>query len=56
MTAINYQKTDAYYEFEFEAGVKALYPVSAIVLVDDESGLISVKDVATNKTIFLVRK
>lgn len=56
MTAINYNKTDAYYEFTFEAGVKALYPVTSIVLVDDESGLVAVKDTGSNKTMFLLKK
>lgn len=53
--ASSYTKEDAYYVFNFEDG-KAYYPLTSIILVDDDSGLISVKNVASRKVLFLVRK
>lgn len=52
----SYTKTDEYYQFLDENDNKTLYPVSSIILVDDNSGLISIKTVAARKTIGLVKK
>lgn len=53
--ANSYSLSDGVYTFNFDNG-KQLFPESSIILVDDESGLISVKNTATRKVIFLVRK
>lgn len=53
--ANSYTLTDGVYTFVFDNG-KQLFPQSSIILVDDESGLIAVKNTATRKVIFLVRK
>ena len=51
MRFISYTKTDTYYEFVGENGEKMLIPTTDVVLVDDESGLISIKLIATRKVI-----
>lgn len=51
MRFISYTKTDTYYEFVGENGEKMLIPATDVVLVDDESGLISIKLIATRKVI-----
>lgn len=51
MKFISYTKTDAYYEFVGENGEKHIVPSTSVVLVDDESGAISVKNTASRKTI-----
>lgn len=52
----SYTKTDTYYEFVGEDGQKLLYPVSSIILTDDESGFIAVKNTASRQTIGLIAK
>lgn len=54
--ANSYNLANGVYTFDFGDGKKQLFPQSSIILVDDESGLISVKNTATRKVIFLVRK
>lgn len=49
----SYNKTDAYYEF-IKGDIKTIAPVTAVILVKDESGLLSIKTIATRKTIGLV--
>lgn len=44
-------KTDTYYEFVGEKGEKTLVPATDVVLVDDESGAITVKNTASRCTI-----
>lgn len=56
MRFISYTKTDTYYEFVGENGEKYIIPSTSVVLVDDESGLISIKNTATRKTIGTVPK
>lgn len=56
MRFINYTKTDAYYEFIGENGLKLVAPVSSVILIDDNSGLLSIKLVSTRKTIGTVYK
>lgn len=51
MRFINYTKTDAYYEFIGENGEKLIIPAVDVVLIDDESGAISVKNTASRCTL-----
>lgn len=51
MRFISYTKTDTYYEFVDEKGNKTLMPATSVILVDDESGLLSIKNTGTRKTI-----
>lgn len=55
MVASSYTKSDGVYVFNFPDGKQALYPESSIILTDDESGLISVKGLATRKVLFSVK-
>ena len=56
MIFVSYTKTDSYYEFVGENGEKQIYPVSSIILTDDESGFIAVKNTASRQTVGLLRK
>ena len=56
MIFVSYIKTDSYYEFVGENGEKLLYPVSSIILTDDESGFIAVKNTGSRQTVGLIRK
>lgn len=56
MIFVSYTKTDTYYEFIGENGQKLIYPVSSIILTDDESCFIAVKNTASRQTIGLLRK
>lgn len=49
-------KTDTYYEFVGDNGLKLIAPLNNIILVDDESGYISIKSTATRQTIGLLVK
>ena len=51
----SYTKTDDYYEF-IKGEEHLILPASNIVLVDDESGMIAIKTIASRATIGLVRK
>ena len=51
----SYTKTDSYYEF-IAGEVKTIIPVTAVILVEDESGLLSIKLIATRKVIGTVPK
>lgn len=51
MRFIDYTKTDTYYEFIGEGGEKVLIPSVNVILVDDESGAIAVKNIASRCTI-----
>ena len=53
--AVSYTLADGVYTFDFGGGKKQFYPQSSVILVDDESGLISVKSVASRKVMFLSR-
>ena len=53
--ANSYSLSGGVYTFNFDKG-KQLYPETSIILVDDGSAFISVKNTATRKVIFLVRK
>lgn len=52
-TAIN--KNDAYIELS-EGENKLLLPTSAVILVNDSSNLVSIKNTASRKTVALVRE
>ena len=56
MIFVSYTKTDTYYEFVGEDGQKLIYPVNTIILTDDESGFIAVKNTASRQTIGLIAK
>lgn len=56
MTFVSYIKTDTYYEFIDVNGVKTLVPTTDVVLVDDDSGSISVKNTASRRTIGIIIK
>jgi len=56
MIFTSYTKSDAYYEFVGENGMKMIIPATDVILVDDESNLLSIKLIATRKTIGLVPK
>ena len=51
MRFASYTKTDAYYEFLGDNGEKYIIPSTDVILVDDESGAISVKNTASRATI-----
>ena len=51
MRFINYTKTDAYYEFVGENGEKLIIPATNVILVDDESGAIAIKNTASRSTV-----
>lgn len=51
----SYTKNDAYYEF-IKGDIKTIAPVTAVILVDDSSDLLSIKLIATRKVIGLVKK
>ena len=56
MIFTTYNQTDTYYEFVGENGQKLIYPVSSIILTDDENGFIAVKNTASRQTIGLLAK
>ena len=51
MRFVSYTKTDTYYEFVGEKGEKYIVPATDVVMIDDESGAISVKNTASRCTI-----
>lgn len=48
-------ETDALYQLDFGDGKKALLPKVSTMIVDDTSGLFSIKAIGTRKTLFLVK-
>ena len=56
MIYASYTKTDTYYEFVGENGEKMLVPATDVILVDDESNLLSIKNTASRCTLGLVPK
>lgn len=56
MRFISYTTNDIYYEFVAENGTKVLIPASNVILIDDDSGFISIKLTATRKVIGVVPK
>lgn len=52
----SYTKTDTYYEFNGENGIKLIAPTKSIILVDDESGALTIKSTTSRCTIGLVPK
>lgn len=51
----SYTKNDTFYEF-IAGEVKTIIPVTAVILVEDESDLLSIKLTASRKTVGLVPK
>lgn len=51
MKFTSYTKTDTYYEFVGENSVKYLIPANHVLLIDDESGAITVKNTASRCTV-----
>lgn len=47
-------KSDTYIELGTEKGEKYILPTSDTIFVDDSSGLVSVKNTASRKTIGLI--
>lgn len=56
MIFTSYTKSDTCYEFVTSEGNKVLFPISSVILTDDESGLIAIKLTATRKTMGLLKK
>ena len=56
MIFTSYTQTDTYYEFVGGNGEKYIIPANSVILVDDESGAISIKNTASRCTIGLVKK
>ncbi len=56
MRFISYSDEGSYYEFLCEDGGKYIIPSTSVILIDDESNLISVKLVASRKVIGIVPK
>lgn len=56
MRFISYIQDDTFYEFIGENGLKLVAPVNSVILIDDNSGLLSIKLVSTRKTIGTVYK
>lgn len=48
-------KTDSYYEFVGENGEKLIIPSTSVILVDDESGMKSIKSTASRATLGLLK-
>ena len=55
MIYTSYTKTDAYYEFVGDEG-KLIVPSTDVILVDDESGMLAIKNTASRCTVGLVKK
>ena len=56
MRYTSYTSTDSYYEFTDSNGNKTLMPATSVILVDDESNLLSIKNTASIKVIGTVPK
>lgn len=54
MIYTSYTKTDAYYEFVGSEG-KLIMPASDVILVDDESGMLAIKNTASRCTVGLLK-
>lgn len=55
MIYTGYTKTDAYYEFVGSEG-KLIMPASDVILVNDESGMLAIKNTASRCTVGLLKK
>lgn len=55
MTFTGYTQTDAYYEFVGAEG-KLIMPATDVILTDDESGMIAIKNTASRCTVGLLKK
>lgn len=56
MRFISYTKTDTYYEFVGENNEKVIIPATSVVIIDDESGAITVRNTASRCVVgYLVK-
>ena len=55
MIYTGYTKTDTYYEFVGSEG-KLIMPTTDVILVDDESGMLAIKNTASRCTVGLLKK
>lgn len=55
MIYTGYTKTDAYFEFTGSEG-KLIMPASDVILVDDESGMLAIKNTASRCTVGLLKQ
>lgn len=55
MIFTGYTQTDTYYEFVGSEG-KLIMPATDVILTDDESGYISIKNTASRCTVGLLKK
>lgn len=51
--AHSFTETDVLYQFDFGSGKKAVLPKAFVIIVDDDSGLLSIKTSGSRKTLFL---
>ena len=49
-------KTDSYYEFVGENGEKLIMPATDVIIVDDETGMLAIKSIASRQTLGLYKK
>jgi len=55
MIYTGYAQTDAYFEFTGSEG-KLIMPATDVILTDDESGMIAIKNTASRCTIGLLKQ
>ena len=55
MIYTGYTQTDAYFEFTGSEG-KLIMPTTDVILVDDESGMLAIKNTASRCTVGLLKK
>lgn len=56
MKFTGYTKTDSYYEFVGENNEKVIIPSTDVILIDDNSGAITVKSTASRNAIGFLLK
>lgn len=52
----NFTKNDSYYEFTTDKGDKQIFPLNAIIFIDDTDDYVSVKLTASRATAGLLKK
>ena len=52
----SYTQNDDYTEFVAADGTKLLMPTACVILIDDNSGCITIKSTASRKIVGLVKK
>lgn len=51
----NFTKTDTYFQVK-EGDNTMVFPLNSVILVDDESGFVALKNIASRKTVALIKK